>query len=323
MTADDYKYDAAISCLQEDEPLARELHHLLEPRVKSLFLYTQNQKELIGEEGIEKFSSVYRHESRVVIVIYRNGWGQTKWTGVEDRAIRELYLDGGWSRILVYSVDNTAPRWLPTTYLWAGKRYGLVPFAAAVEQKVQETGGTVGEEDVAAMAQRIRDSARAAEEREARRCGVEGTQAAAVERKAIQACLAELVEKLEPTVEGMKIQRAGADSVQGEIRKGVYTVWIGEIAAFFHWTGNTVNSIRGDKLILALGAFDIWGNVDNRRNLAKYELELAEDNTTWRWVEDGKGRYYTSAELANEAMRRLLQEHEKQRKAELERRRRQ
>lgn len=323
MTADDYKYDVSISCLKKDEPLARELHDLLKPRVKSLFLYTQNQKDLIGEEGVEKFTRVFRHESRVVVVIYRDDWGQTKWTGVEDRAIRELYLEGGWSRILVYSMDDTAPRWLPTTFLWAGKRYGLETFAATIERKVQEAGGTVGEEDVAAMAQRIRRSTWATEQREARRRSVEGTQAAAVERNTIQACLTELVKKLELSDEDKKHPPAGVASVRGEVRNGIYAVSIGEIAVFFRWTGNTANSIQGDKLILNLGTLDMWGRVAEPRSLAKYELELAEDDTTWRWVEDGKKRYYTSAELANEAMRRLWQEHEKQVKAEFERQRKQ
>src|SRR5262245_42626718 len=140
---DEKKYEVAISCMKEDEKMAQELYDLLQPRVGSLFLYTQNQKDLIGENGLEAFGRIYRHESRVVVIIHRKGWGETKWTGVEDRAIGELWLDHGWRRILVYSMDDSVPSWLPETFLWCGKRYGLTAFAAAVERKVQEEGGSV------------------------------------------------------------------------------------------------------------------------------------------------------------------------------------
>jgi hypothetical protein len=89
---EEYKYEVAISCLKEDEQLAQQLYDLMQPRVRSLFLWVQNQKELIGEEGVETFRRVYRSDSRVVVVLYRDGWGKTKWTGIEDLAIRDITL---------------------------------------------------------------------------------------------------------------------------------------------------------------------------------------------------------------------------------------
>ena len=86
--------------------------------------------------------------------MYRQGWGETPWTGVEDRAIRDLYLRD-WRRILLYSIDDTHPTWLGQTYIYASKRFGLSALAVLLERKVQEDGGNVGPEDVVAMAQRI------------------------------------------------------------------------------------------------------------------------------------------------------------------------
>lgn len=318
----DYKYEVAISCTTEDESVAQELHDLLQPRVKSIFFYPENQKELIGQDGLQKFGSVFRTESRVVVVIYCEKWGKTPWTQVEENAIKEMCLNGGWARVILHSTDGTAPVWLPRFYIWSGSRYGLGALAAAVEQKIQEQGGQVGEEDVLAKAQRIRRSLAAKEAREARRFTEEAVHAARKERQVINERLADLVAALEPTYEGFKLRDSGADTIQGRVEADRYTVWAGGVAIFFRWTGNTVNSIRGDKLILCSGSSGIWGlDSDTVRNVDSYELELAEDDKTWRWI-DRKGRHYTSSELAELGLSWLLDEHERRRKANLERRRR-
>jgi len=312
---DEYKYEVAISCTKEDEPVAQELHDLLRPRVKAIFFYPENQRELIGQDGVEKFGSVFRTESRVVVVVYREKWGKTPWTQVEENAIKEMCLNSGWTRILLHSTDGKAPSWLPRFYIWSGGRYGLNALAAAVEQKVQEQGGQVGEEDVLAKAQRIRQSLATKEAREARRSTEEAFQAARKERQVIDARLADLVAALE------LLEEPSAD-IHGQVVNGRYMVWAGYDAIFFRWTGNTMGSIRGDKLILCSGSMGIWGlNADTVRDVDSYELELAEDDITWRWV-DGKGRHYTSSDLANLAFHRLLDEYEHRRNTALEQRRR-
>ena len=313
---DEKKYNVSISCVKEDEKVARELYDLLQPRVGSLFLYTQNQKDLIGEDGLNAFSRVYRHESRVVVVIYRESWGKSKWTGVEDRAIRDLYLNLGWSRIFVYSMDDSTPSWLPETYLWGGKLYGLTALAAAVERKVQEEGGTVGEEDVLARARRIQRSLAAAKAREDRRFGEEAVQAAYRERKAVDARLAEVVSNLAaPDPSGL---------LQAEKISGMYTVRTSDVAVAFYWDGKTVNSIRGDTLTLLMstGPLTYHWREDAARKVAKYELELAEDEATWRWVEIERGLHFTSDEFADKAVRKLMDEHEHRRKAAIQHQRR-
>lgn len=58
---------------------------------------------------------------------------------------------------------------------------------------------------------------------------------------------------------------------------------------------------------------------ENAQVAATYELRLAEDDATWQWV-DERGLQYSSAELAENALRRLIEEDEKYRKATLQRR---
>jgi hypothetical protein len=319
---DIYKYEVSISCLKEDVSLAQELYDLLQTRVRSIFLYPNNQADLVARDGLEVFQNVFRRESRVVVVIYREGWGQTKWTAVEETAIKEMCFDAGWTRIVVYSEDEKAPKWLPQSYIWAGKRYGLTALAGVIEQKVQEAGGSVGEEAVEEMAERIRRFLHAAEAREARRNSDEGIQASLRERKAIDERLAEMVTRFEPTHNGLKIGEAG--EIEGRLVNGIYRITAGNLlgdkAIFFKSSGGAPG-VMGEKLILCCGSLADWGQLVNLQEFERYDLELAEDDTTWRWV-DRKGRYYTSAELADEALRWLLREYEKRRKSDIAGRRR-
>jgi hypothetical protein len=277
---------------------------------------------LVARDGLEAFQGVFRRESRVVVVVYREGWGQTQWTAVEEIAIKEMCLDAGWTRIVVYSEDERVPKWLPRSYIWAGKRYGLTSLAGIIEQKVQEAGGSVGEEDVEELAQRVRRSLNAAEAREMRRNSDEGIQAAIRERKAIDDRLEALVARLEPTHQGLKIADTGP--IKGYKVSGSYRVkagnQLGDAAIFFGSTGGAAG-VCGEKLILYCGSVADYEQLNNVRKLERYYLELAEDNSTWRWV-DSKNRYFASTELADDSLRWLLKEYEKRRKVDIARRRR-
>ena len=73
---DDFKYDVAFSFLADDESLAIEIGDRIRDRV-GVFIYSESQKDLIGNDGIDQFSSVFRQDSRLVVVLYREQWGQT------------------------------------------------------------------------------------------------------------------------------------------------------------------------------------------------------------------------------------------------------
>ena len=89
----EYKYDVAISFLQEDEPLAIEIADRLGGRVGvDVFVYSRRQNDLVGKDGLEAFSGVFGEQSRVVVVLHRGQWGQTPWTRVEETAIKNRGL---------------------------------------------------------------------------------------------------------------------------------------------------------------------------------------------------------------------------------------
>src|SRR6267154_411121 len=157
MNSQEFKYDVAFSFLQQDEPLAMELNDRLQDRVKT-FIYSEQQKEIAGKDGEEGFNKVFGEEARIVVVLYRAGWGESRWTRIEQTAIRNRGHEHGYRFAKFIPLDEppTVPKWLPATQIWIGlKRHGLDGAAAVIEARVQDVGGTIHEETIEERAKRL------------------------------------------------------------------------------------------------------------------------------------------------------------------------
>jgi len=113
------EYDVAFSFLKGDEPAAVNLADTLADRYKC-FVYSKKQEELVGTDGQETFSTVFGERARCVVVLYRDGWGTTPWTRIEQTAIQNRALRDGWEFLLFIKLTPgaTMPKWLPHSYIW-------------------------------------------------------------------------------------------------------------------------------------------------------------------------------------------------------------
>ena len=161
MTRDiDFKYDVAFSFLAKDEPLAASLNEGLKDWM-STFLYSEQQKVLAGTDGESTFKSVFRDEARTVVVLYRQGWGETPWTRMEQDAIRERAYDEGYDFVLFVKLDDSKnlPDWLPRTRLYIGyERYGPQGAMAVIEERAALAGGRIAPDTVQSLAAQRRGS---------------------------------------------------------------------------------------------------------------------------------------------------------------------
>ena len=85
---DSQQHDIAISFLSKDETLACKLAEELE-REFSVFVFSKEQEKLAGTDGLETLRSAFRDESRLNVVLYRDGWGESPWTRLEQTAITD------------------------------------------------------------------------------------------------------------------------------------------------------------------------------------------------------------------------------------------
>lgn len=154
----DYKYEVAFSFLKEDEILALQLNDLLQDRIAT-FIYSKKQEEIAGTDGEETFNRVFGEESRIVVVLYREKWGKTPWTKIEETAIRNRAFEEGYDFTVFIPLDipPSVPKWLPKTQIWANlDKYGIDGAANIIETKVQQVGGTTREESLEDRATRIK-----------------------------------------------------------------------------------------------------------------------------------------------------------------------
>jgi len=145
MSIDQPKYDVALSFLSADEPIAAALCDRLSEGLE-VFFFPRKQEELAGTNGLESMRTPFFEGSRVVVVLYREPWGKTPWTRVEQTAIQEGCLKHGWHQLFFIVLDKTStlPIWLPLNHVrFNYSDFGLEQAVGAIKARVQESGGIV------------------------------------------------------------------------------------------------------------------------------------------------------------------------------------
>ena len=138
------KYDVAISFLSRDESIAKAFWERLGQGLR-VFFYPRNQEDLAGTNGLESMRLPFLDAARLAVVLYRQPWGDTQWTGVESTAIQEGCLRLGWRRLFFIMLDEgPPPQWVPDVYVrFNYAEYGLEQAVGAIKARVQELGGEI------------------------------------------------------------------------------------------------------------------------------------------------------------------------------------
>jgi hypothetical protein len=194
----EFKYDVAFSFLARDESITQELNDLIQDRVAT-FVYSERQEAIAGTDGEETFNKVFGEDARIVVILYRDGWGETPWTRIEETAIRNRGFKENYDFLVFIPLDKeaTIPRWLPRAYLWVGfDRWGATGAASVIEARVQQAGGSPRTESVADRAVRLK---RQMDQETARRRfldSIEGVRAALEESRALHTLLEDKAEQI-------------------------------------------------------------------------------------------------------------------------------
>ena len=294
--------DVAFSFLSEDESTALRFAELLLERY-DVFVYSERQKELAGKDGVEEFPKVFGARCRVCVVLYREGWGETKWTRIEETAIKERALEDGWDFLLVISLDGAAPpRWLPRTKLWYGfERFGIEAAIGAIDAKIQEIGGVPKEESAREQAKRLRSESH----RKARIRETLGSQ------EGVNLAVAELDKMAEHlAAEATEIANGGTPIEFVRADRRVFYVRTPRRSVTFGWSQQFANSLQYSGLLIRVldGTYhhEGWGEGPNEvaRSRVKFDLDES-DRPVWR--EEGVERPVTTRDLAEKYLREVVE----------------
>lgn len=173
----------AFSFLGEDEPLATELNDLIQDR-PATFLYSKKQEEVAGTDGEQTFGDVFGKKARVVVVLFRDGWGTTPWTRIEETAIRNRGYDEGYDLTVFVPVRPglALPIYIPKPRLYVDlDRWGPKGAATVIEARVQEAGATPRQETAVDRATRLKRQMDAETERRRFLDSIEGVESALAE----------------------------------------------------------------------------------------------------------------------------------------------
>ena len=199
MSEKKFKYEVAFSFLKQDEMQAYEINDKIQDRLET-FIYSKKQEELGGTDGEKEFNQTFCELSRVVVILYRDGWGNTAWTRIEETAIKNRAFGKGWDFLLLINLDinSTLPTWIPKPYIWLDfQRFKADGAIAVIEQKVKQAGGEIRIETIEDRAERLKRSRALEKERAVFLSGHEAVYAAQQE----VLTLIDKLKKLQPKIE--------------------------------------------------------------------------------------------------------------------------
>ena len=303
---DVHKYEVALSFLQDDEQLALEIADRIRGRVSvGVFVYSERQDVLAGTDGVDAFSRIFGEQSLIVVILYRKGWGETKWTRVEENAIRTRGFNEGHEFVLLVKLDAASPPvWLPPTRLYLGfDRYGIDGVASAIELRVQSAGGSVRSETILDHATNV---AREVDFRNELNRWRQSGQAVESAKQQAQLLLQELkryseevsAERPQIPIEWNKPdQTLCGVSARG---KGFTVSWFNYYDNYFDHAGLTFESSE-------IGRFVQGRSVRFRRKTGEVSYNVDLDlSRRVGWREQDSGRFFTTQQLAEFWIRDLL-----------------
>ncbi|MEH2613730.1 hypothetical protein [Bradyrhizobium sp. AZCC 1693] len=304
----DPSLDVAISFLAKDEPFAAELHARLEQTLK-LFFFPRQQEELAGTDGLESMRTPFL-ESRVAVILFRQPWGETPWTRVEETAIKDRCLAKGWNSLLFVTLDKTSPLpvWLPNTHIrFSNQDYPIEELVGAIKARVQENGGEISKPNPLIIAKRIRAEAELRDDE--KRFFRDYPFINQTAKPQVNALLNEIVRKAREVGDSISY------TIDAQIRDSECVVRYGGISLHAHWTQHFTNVIEDvDLRLRSLGnrlflPGERYFNTREPRELSRRTFRPQLDfNRNLRWADaDTKQQLLKDEDIVEEAIKQFLQ----------------
>lgn len=142
-----YEYDIAISLSAVDLEYAQKLKRQLNSNLR-VFLYTDNQQQLVSKNGNIEFAEVFREKARIVVILAGRLWGTTFNTELEENAITDRAKEKDtYDFIVVIPLDKgSIPMWYPKSRIYANPHeYSVEQIARFIEFKFADSEGELKE----------------------------------------------------------------------------------------------------------------------------------------------------------------------------------
>jgi hypothetical protein len=323
MTTDNSRYDVALSFLNRDEGLALQVQAKLSESM-DVFVYSKRQEELAGTDGLESFREAFLTNSRLVVVLYRNGWGQTPWTRIEEASIKDRFLKQGWAWLLFVMLDeaSTPPIWLPESEIRLNfSAYGLEQLLGAIKVRAEKLGSILKNETAFDRAKRLDQESRTREERD-RLLSEKGVAAAQQEHQSLCQLLDSKIQEIGEHITSVKVEQ-GSDGHEYLLRTQLVSV------NFYLYptlpateSRIVVQEFDGPLILPKDRGHRMFVPGDEPRSISKRDFHFDyQPAYGWCWKQPGTdNRFLRTTELAEHVVKILLELHDRFEKGQVARR---
>lgn len=314
MITESLQYDVALSFLHRDEALAVQVQNALSENLE-VFIYSKRQEELAGTDGLESFREAFLTNSKLVVVFYRDGWGQTPWTRIEQAAIQDRFLRQGWNWLLFVILDQTSkpPVWLPESGIRLNfPAYGLEQLLGAVKIRAEKLGSTLKSHTALDRAKRLDQASIARAERD-RLLTEKGMSAVQEEHKDLQRLVETKIQEINDHLASVKVEQ-GSDGHEYVLGTQLVSV------NFYLYPTNPATKSRivlqefNGRLILPQDrAWYRYSSGEGPQSVSTKEFYFDyQAPYGWCWIQPGTTkRFLTTSELAEYIINSLLELHDR------------
>lgn len=300
-----FRYDVAFSLLARDAGLAESLAERLAPL--KCFVFTAEQRELVGRNGVEAFSELFRKDARLAVVLYRDGYGETEFTDLEIRGIQDRALETRWVSPILINLDGSAsPSWYPNRNIWLDlQRYPLEEAVGAIRLRTEELGAVGRVETPTELLARLSQKKASDDQRHRFQESESGFDAIDAEIKGALAYL----RRGQNEATG-PLQHAGTQAI--DVDRGVALVSrFGSVLV--EWRQQYHRTVDGAGICIKF--FDDYISVAGRRSGREGVLlsdtgykPRYDPDFIWRWYQDDDARPLTTSELQDAVLKRWFAE---------------
>jgi len=307
-SSEDLQYDVAFSFLSRDECIVYEINELLQDHIKT-FIYSKNEDQVVTTDGEETFSQVFGSDATIVVVLYREDWGKTPWTRIEQTAIKNRAYDKGYDFLILIPLVSkiNIPMWIPKTYIWFDfNRGGVEGAKRIIERKLQMKGGNYLEETPIKKAQHLKRKLQYQEKRNKFLYG--GGQGVTAANKEIS----DLYQEFKVIIEQMGQHELVIDIEKNNKGNKIFLSFK-SFKMHCHWICQYVNTIEPSFLIIKMEyheSFGVRNGLFKRKSQIIEELRFKFDlgeNDMCGWRKENTDTIIPTKQLAFELMKRYLE----------------
>jgi len=305
MPVEEHDLDVAISFKSEDANLATDIRGRLGKSLDT-FLYTAKQEELAGTDGLETLRKVFRHRAKLVVILFRSGWGETPWTRVEMEAITDRFLKQGPGFLFVITLDSAPPPpWLPDKLIrFSLADFGVEQAVGGIKARALEIGSVLHHPSPAERARLAAEEAEFGKNRARILRSEEGMRQAAAAAKELIRLISEHAAEAENAAPTLGMEHGLTD-----VAIGLRTASVG---LHVYYSNPIINVLDQARLLIreCAGSIILPGQralyVQEPKELTKEVFQPDISRATgWGWVADD-GPIRTSEDIANHCMRKFF-----------------